>query len=187
MKKKIIEIAEDSYTEEDYKYHILPVVKNALLLAKKLNADLEVVEIASYLHDIGRATKKEQFVKRNEHNITGAEETKKILKELGYDEEFIKKVEHCVLAHRGRTGPNPETLEAEIIACADAMAHFDAFLGLFPVFLNSTSSFEEAVNEIEQKMDRNWNKKLTLPEAKEIVRPKYDAILLLIKSMKEYI
>ncbi len=186
MIKKIIEIAKKRYTEKDYKYHILPVVKNALVLAKKLNANLEVVEIASYLHDIGRATKSKQFAKENVHHITGAEKTKKILKELGYDEEIIKKVEHCVFTHRGRKGPNPETLEAKIIACADAMAHFDTFLALFPFSSKSTNSFENTVNEIEQKMGRNWNKKLTLPEAKEIVRAKYEAILLLIKSMKEY-
>ena len=186
MNKKIIEIAEGSYTKDGYKYHILPVVKNALFLAKKLNANLEVVEIASYLHDIGRVIKREQFVKENKHHITGAEETKRILQELGYDEELIKKVEHCILTHRGRKGPNPETVEAEIVACADAMAHFDTFLDMFYFFLKSTNSFEDAVNEIEKKMDRNWNKKLTLPEAKEMVRTKYEAILLIIKSMKEH-
>ena len=183
--KKIIEIAKNSYTEKDYNYHILPVVKNALLLAKKLNADLEVVEIAAYLHDIGRAIKK-KFTEENEHHITGAEETKKILKELKYDEDFIKKVEHCVLTHRGRKGPKPETLEAEIISCADAMAHFDTFLDLVNYFIKNTNSFEEAVNKIEKKVQRNWNQKLTLSEAKEIVKVKYDSILLLIKSMKEY-
>lgn len=187
MKKQIIEIAKENYEEEDYKYHILPVVKNALLLAKKLNADLEVVEVASYLHDIGRAVKRGQFVKENEHHILGVDKTRKILKEVGYDESFIKKVEHCILTHRGRKGPNPETIEAEIVACADAMAHFDTFLDLFNFFLKTTNSFEELILEIEQKMDRNWNKKLTLPEAKEIVREKYDAIMLLLKSMKEYV
>ncbi len=186
-KEKIIEIAKERYGDGDYKYHILPVVKNALLLAKKLNANAEVVETAAYLHDIGRATKRERFVKENEHDITGAEETKKILKDSGYGEEFIQKVAHCVLAHRGRKCPKPESLEAEIIACADAMAHFDTFLYLFTFFLKSTDSFEDAIIEIEQKMDRNWNKKLTLLEAKEIVREKYEAIILLLKSMKEHI
>ncbi len=187
MDERILKLAEEKYEESDFKYHILPVVKNALLLGKKLNADLEVVEIASYLHDIGRAIKREQFVKENEHHIIGAEETKKILKSFGYDEEFIKKVSHCVLTHRGRAKPDPETLEAEIVACADAMAHFDTFLDVFTFFLKTTNSFKDAVIEIEQKMDRNWNKKLTLPEAKEIVNDKYESIILLIKSMKEYL
>lgn len=187
-KKKIIEIAKEVYEDADYKYHILPVVKNALLLAKKLNADAEVVEAAAYLHDIGRGTKREQFIIKDEeeHHATGAEETKKILKDLGHSEEFIQKVAHCVLTHRRRKGQKLDSLEAEIIACADAMAHFDAFLNLFTVFLK-TAKFEDAIIEIERKMDTDWNKKLTLLEAKEIAREKYKAITLLLKSVKKYI
>ncbi|MEK6830360.1 MAG: HD domain-containing protein [Nanoarchaeota archaeon] len=183
---EIIKICKDSYSEKDYKYHILSVVKYALILAKKLNADLEIVEVSAYLHDIGRATKRNEFVAENEHHIIGAKKAREILKTLKYSEEFIKKVEHCVLAHRGRREPNPETLEARIISCADAMSHFDTFLDLFSFFLETTDNFEKAVIEIEQKMDRNWNKKLTLPEAKEMVRDKYEAIMVLIKSMKEH-
>jgi len=170
----------------------LQVVKYALILAKKLNADLEVVETSAYLHDLGRAKKKRKFegerkdfFEDNDHHITGAEETKEILRDLEYDEEFIKKVEYCILTHRGRKGPAPETKEAEIIACADAMSHFDTFLDLFSFFLRTTNSFEEAVDKIEQKIDRNWDKKLTLPEAKQIVEEKYKAIKLLLKSTKD--
>ena len=172
---------EDFHGGDDFKYHILPVVKNALLLAKKLGADSEVVEAAAYLHDIGRASKREDFKPENEHHIEGAKKAREILETAGYDGDFVKKVEHCVLTHRGRKGPSPETKEAEIIACADAMAHFDAFLDVFSFFLVSCKSFDDAVLEIEQKMQRNWDKKLTLPEAKEIVKPKYEAIMLIIK------
>jgi hypothetical protein len=51
----------------------------------------------------------------------------------------------------------------------------------------SCASFEEAVVEIEKKLQRNWEKKLTLPEAKRIVKPKFEAIMLLLNSMKEYV
>ncbi len=192
--EQVKKIAKESYSKEDFDFHILTVVKNALLLAEKFpKVNKEIIEVSAYLHDIGRAHRRKQFSEEgkqfsneNEHHITGAKETEKILGKLEYDSEFIKKVKHCILAHRGRREPNPETLEAEIVNCADAMAHFDTFLDLFSFFLKTTNSFEEAVDKIEQKMDRNWNKKLTLLEAKEIVKDKYDAIMLLIKSMKEY-
>lgn len=179
--------AKERYGARDFNYHILPVVKNALLLAEKLDADLEVVEAAAYLHDIGRAVEREGFEAENEHHILGARKAKELLKDAGYDSEFIKRVEHRVLVHRGRKGPSPETKEAEIIACADAMAHFDTFLDVLSFFLVTCGSFEEAVLKAEQKMQRNWNRKLTLQEAREIARPKYEAIMLLIKSMKEYL
>lgn len=187
MMQEIRKIAKERHCEEDFKYHILPVVKNALLLAKRLKADSEVVEAAAFLHDIGRALKRNQFEAENDHHLVGAEETRKILESLSLSNKFIEKVVHCVLTHRGRKGPEPESLEAEIVACADAMAHFDTFLDVFSFFLQTCNSFEETINEMEAKMDRNWNKKLTLPEAKEIVRPKYEAIKLLIESMKGFI
>ena len=63
--------------------------------------------------------------------------------------------------------------------------HFETFLDLFDWFFKSTDSFEEAVNLIDTKMKRNWEKKL-IPEAKEIIEKKYNAVMLIIKSMKEY-
>jgi len=186
--KKVKQIAKERYYKKDFDYHILPVVKNAMLLAKKLNADKEVVEVSAYLHDIGRTfKKKEDFNPENEHHITGAREARNILKKLNYSEDFIKKVEHCVLSHRGRREPNPKTTEAKIISCADAMAHFDTFLALFEIFIVTTNSFEDAIIKIEKKMDRNWDKKLSMPEAKQIVKEKYNAVKLLINSMKEHI
>jgi len=185
MIEDIKKIARDSYTLNDYKYHILPVVKNALVLAEKLDADKNIIEVAAYLHDIGRAVDRIEYKRDNDHHIVGAEESRKILKKLGCEDDFIDKVYHCVLAHRGRKGPGPETLEAEIINCADAMAHFDTFLDLF-YFILDNNSFEDAVRIARNKIDRSWNKKLTLKEAKKIIEDKYKAAMLLISSMEEY-
>ena len=38
---------------EIYEEHFVPMVKNSKILAEKLGADIEVVEIAAWLHDIG--------------------------------------------------------------------------------------------------------------------------------------
>ncbi len=190
MEEKILKLIEEKYKNKDFlKYHIVPVVKNAMGLAKKLKADEEVVEMGAYLHDISNLLIEDydKYKKENEHHILGAEKSKEFLKEQGYGDDFIEKVVHCVLAHGGRAEPNPETLEAEIVACADAMAHFDTFLRLTWMFIESYNTTQEAIIELENKIQRDWNKKLTLPEAKEIVKEKYEAIMLLIKSMKEYI
>jgi putative nucleotidyltransferase with HDIG domain len=184
MSEEIINIAKKRYSKEKFNYHIVPVVKNALLLSKRLNADKEVVEISAYLHDIGKISKKHSK-KDNNHHIVGAEESRIILKRLGYDNKFIDKVYHCILAHRGSKGPNPKTKEAKIVNCADAMAHFDTFLYLFKHFLKKRS-FEETIIKVEKRVKIDWNKKISLPEAREIVKDKYEAIMLLIKSMKDY-
>ncbi len=186
MLEEIKKIAKTTYAENDYRYHILPVVKNALLLSDKLHADRKVVETAAYLHDIGRAVERIEYKRDNDHHIIGAEKSTKILAGLGCDEEFIRKVYHCILSHRGRKGPDPETLEAEIVNCADAMAHIDTFLDLF-LFINESNPLKESVSIAKAKMIRAWNKKLTLDEAKEIVSEKFNAVMLLLDSMEEYI
>ncbi|MBT4376974.1 HD domain-containing protein [archaeon] len=183
---KIREIVKERHNKDDFDYHIVPVVNNALVLAKKVGANLEVVKVAALLHDIGRTYSKEEgFNPENEHEFRGEEQSKIILKDLNFEDNFIEKVAYCVLVHRGRGNIKPATIEARVISCADAMAHFDTFLRLFLVFQNTTNSFEEAVDEIDKKMERNWNKKLILPEAKVIVEEKYKAIKILINSMKE--
>ncbi len=186
MIEEIKRIAQQRYSENDFRYHILPVVKNALLLSDRLVADRAVVEAAAYLHDIGRAVERVEYRRDNDHHIAGSEESRKILTELGADEMFIGKVCHCVLAHRGRKGPDPETLEAEIVNCADAMAHFDTFLDLF-LFIREQNSMEDTVRIAKKKMMRDWDRKLSLEAAKELVKEKYDAVMLLLESMEEYL
>ena len=39
---------------------------------------------------------------------------------------------------------------------------------------------------IEEKIDRDYKNKLTIPEAKNLVKTKYEAIKTLIESMKKY-
>jgi putative nucleotidyltransferase with HDIG domain len=191
-------ISEEIYFPNAFNYHIKVVVKNALFLAKKLNekavdnsvlVDSDVVEVASYLHDIGLMAKcggNEIGASENEHHLIGAEKCKKILSEIGFDDAFIQKVSDCILTHRARKGSSPKTIEQKIVANADAMAHIESFLNLFSAFAEDSTSFKEALETVEEKIKRDWDKKLTIPEAKEKVRETYEAIILLINKMKEY-
>lgn len=187
MKEKVIEIVKEKHTKEDFKYHIIPVVKNALLLGKKLNANLEVLEIAAYLHDIGRARYWEDFNITKGHHIVGSEKTQKILKSIGYSNDFIKKVSNCVLYHRKQKGYEPKTLEEEIIVCADAMAHFECFLNLFNKYINEAKSFEEAILLLNKKIEKDWKVKISIKEAKNISKKNYEAVKLILDNAKNQI
>jgi uncharacterized protein len=184
MDKKIVEIVEKEHTKEDVKYHIRFVVNSALKLAEIYKADKEIVELACWLHDIARA-KGLEAGQDNNHHIEGAKKTEDILKKLKYPKEKIDKVINCILAHRGsKEDYTPKTIEEKIVANADAMAHFDSFLNLFLEFVNP-NNFEEGVELIKAKLERDWNKKLTLPEARELVKYKYDAIKLLLNELNQ--
>ena len=180
MLKKIKALVKKETDESNWKYHIVPVVKYAKKLARLLKVNEEIVELAALLHDIGKVRHGGKG-----HEKTGIPEAEKILKGLKCPEPAIEEVKHCIESHRGIDIP-PKTKVAEIIANADAMAHFD----ILPVFFYwrlKKTEFEDAFRWIYDKIEREWNKKLTLPEAKKMVEEKYHAIKLVLDSTKEYV
>jgi|GEM_PF-6215009 len=62
-----------------------------------------------------------------------------------------------------------------LIQNADAMAHFDALAYLFKIKFAKDLSVHEMVVWLQKKIERNWNKKLTLPEARAMVKETYVA------------
>jgi len=180
MIEKVREFVKKECDELNWKYHIIPVVRYAKLLAKKLNVDEELAELGALLHDIGRFKSDGK-----NHEITGIQEAEKILKGLGASQNVIDEIKHCVESHRGAV--KPRTIIAKIVASADAMAHFDVIPVLIQVGLGKeNNNIEKAFQWIYEKVERDWNKKLTIPEAKEIVKEKYKAIKLLFDSMRRY-
>ena len=72
----IKELLNNVCKDDRIKYHINPVVEIASNMSKELGANLQVVEISAYLHDITK-----MVGERKNHHITGAE----------YAEQFLKK------------------------------------------------------------------------------------------------
>ncbi len=163
------------YGYEPYEFHFVSVYNYARRLAESLNADIEVVELAAWLHDIGSIVKG-----REDHHLTGAEIAEKKLKELNYPSEKIQKVKKCILNHRGSVNNNRTSLEERIIADADAMSHFDNISGLFmAAFIYENKNQGEAKILVKNKLDRSWSK-LSFQESKELIKPKYEAAKLLL-------
>lgn len=163
------------YGYEPYLYHFIQVHKYAKILAEKLKADVEVVELAAWLHDIGSI-----MCGRDNHHLTSTEIAEKKLRELNYPSEKIEKVKHCILSHRGSKEIKRETIEAQIVAEADAMSHFDNIAGIFQAtFLFENQTQESAKISVKQKLTNSWEK--LSPEAKEIIKDKFDAAMLLLK------
>ena len=178
MIEEIKQIIEKEYADLDYfdyRHHLLPVVEYAEKLAEICDVNKEVVELSAWLHDIGRI----KFGARN-HELTGAAEAERILKQFGYSDEIIEQVKHCILAHRGSGSIQPQTMEAKVVATADALAHFDMFLPLLTAIGKRGKGKDDKIiyRWIYEKMERDWNKKILIPEAMEIAEEKYRAIKL---------
>jgi uncharacterized protein len=183
MIEKVREIVQSQCEENDWKYHILLVTKYAKLLARKLNVDENIAELGALLHDIGRIAVRGGDP---DHEIKGVPIAEEILKEQGYSPDVIEEVKHCVESHRASKGVSPRTIIARIVADADAMAHFDAVPALIQLALQlENNDLEKAVQWVHEKIERDWKRKLTLPEAREMMEEKYKAIRLVLGSMVE--
>ncbi len=102
--------------------HMLRVYDLCLELSRGVkDVDLEVLHLATLLHDIGGPKELKDKTGKVCHARESVKMAQKILKNLNYPKEKIKKVIHCILAHRHRTGVRPETREAEILFDADKL------------------------------------------------------------------
>lgn len=182
MIEKIKEIVKKECNYEEWNYHIIPVINYSKKLAVILGEDIELVELCALLHDIGWIKLKDP----KDHEITGQKIAEEILNKLNYSKEVIDEVKHCIESHRGSSNLLPKTKIAEIIRNADAMSHFDMVL-LFFRWRSQKQSYEESFKWIYDKIKRDWNKRITIPEAKEMVKDKYEALKKVLDYNRELI
>jgi len=105
-----------------YLDHTERVYNLCLLLAKDDPlVDLEVLELASLLHDVARVKEDNDSSGKTDHAILGAQMARDFLKTLNFSEDKIKSVETCIMSHRYRTENKPQTKEAKILFDADKL------------------------------------------------------------------
>jgi len=95
--------------------HIRRVYGVCLLLGRKLGADLSILLPAAILHDIGR---RREVVDHVEESARLSEE---VLKELGVNEQGIKRTVEAIRTHSFGGDRRPMSLEAEILSDADKL------------------------------------------------------------------
>lgn len=153
-----------------WKEHILPVVRFSKILADKLNADKEIVEVAALLHDYSSVLNKDFYP---EHHIHSARLAEDILKKYNYPQEKIEEVKRCIVSHRASKNIPKETVEAQIIADADSLAHFDNIGSvLYLAFVIHKMSSDKGTKWVLSKLERDWNR-LSFLESREIIQEKY--------------
>jgi uncharacterized protein len=100
--------------------HVERVRNLALKIGKKEKVDLGILEMAALLHDICKSDELKCQGKFC-HAERGAALAQRILKKHGIDEDAIKRVAHCIIAHRYRNNYRPETIEAKVLSDADKL------------------------------------------------------------------
>jgi len=154
--------------------HSMSVAKHAKNLAKDYGADTEIVELAAWLHDIASI-----LGDHENHHISGAKFAEQLLSETGLPKPKIKAIKHCIIAHRGSKNIPRQTIEAECLADADAISHFDEVGSLFNLALVIKKlGVSEARAFVTQKLQRCWNK--LSARAKAIMKLKYESAMILL-------
>jgi putative nucleotidyltransferase with HDIG domain len=111
--------------------HSTAVAQVSKLLAKNTSADLEILEIAGLVHDIGKSVCDEDH----------AEASLKIL-----EREFIVSpiLKDCILNHG--FAKSPQTIEGRIIQAADKISLLDQ--SILPIFLKNTNFKVSSEHEV---------------------------------------
>ena len=164
------------YGSEPYEFHFKIVVKYAKILAEKYNADMEIVEIASWLHDIGSI-----ISGRKDHHITGSKIAEEKLLELNYPIDKIELVKKCILNHRGSVNSLRESIEEKIVSEADTLSTFDNISGVFKAaFIYEKLDQGQARISVREKLQRKYNQ-LFFEDSKKLIKPIFDAAMIITK------
>ena len=143
--------------------------------AEQLSADKVIVETAAYLHDIGRVVFFYRF-----HEEIGYYVSKIILPLFGFTKEQTNEISYCVLVHSATGTPHFKTIEAEILANADAISQIENFLYMFSIYYcTHGKNIEKTKAWLREKYERAWHQKLTL----KIARSRVDHVYAITKKL----
>ena len=111
-----------------------------------------------------------------EHHIYGEKIAEELLTKYNYPQDKIERVKQCVLNHRGSKDLPRNTIEEEIIADADVMAHFDSIPSLFSLaFKELNLDLHEGTEYVKKKLERDYNKLSN--RTKNILEERYSNII----------
>lgn len=135
--------------------HVERVFNLCIQLGKELGANLFVLEIAAFLHDIGRIKEKKDILKRNHADIS-AEMALIFLKSNDFDlsEVEIESIIHCIRSHSFSNNSKPKTLEAKILSDADKLDALGA-IGLYRTIgftVQNQGGVDRVITHLENKI-----------------------------------
>lgn len=158
-----------TYHEWMVDYHLKIVEKIALELCDIYKeADRDIVLALVWFHDFGKP-----IDEKNERAVTLKEAPKTML-ECGFSQEFIDKViEYWQLMEKKneidiRTTP----IEVQIVSSSDGASHFTGVF--YPSYFNEDGdNFTTTQKHLKEKIEKDWNRKIVLPEVQKAFEERY--------------
>lgn len=154
--------------------HILRVTRLCEEIGRVEGANLRVLIPAALFHDIARPIEDETGIPHQEEGARIAED---YLRQAGYDTDRIVAITHAIQTHRYSTGPDPETLEAQILSDADKLDAMGA-VGIARTFMRAGEHGEGIEGAVEHFHEKLLNlKELMYTEAATDIAERRHALL----------
>lgn len=174
--KQAYESSSEEFAQWVWNNHVPLVAQKTEELAERFNANEDIAVAGAWLHDFG-----DVFIHRHayEHHEISKIEAIKVLREVGYSDEEVKKVlEEVILPHSCKDGLFPTTIEGKVMATADALAHLtsDFYVQLAWKHFPDGKDYPEFLTWVDEKLERDFNAKIFFEEVKNEVHYRYDAL-----------
>lgn len=183
--KKMVELECASNPKiEDWFFvnHLCAVEEAATFLLQSIpEANAEIVYLGVWLHDIQRYRSID-----GDHQSAGAKESQKVLAEYGYSDEVKKQVHDMICTHSCDEDSMPVSLEAKVLATADAMAHYMRNFYLY-IAVQGKRNFEEYRKWALEKLERDYSRKIHFDFAREVIKDRHDMFMKLFSIGEESI
>ena len=166
-----------SPSEVHAKDHILRVLRRCIHLGEKLDADLEILVAAVYLHDLGR-----HYIDDKAHGTLSALKAEPVLERINFPQEKRATVLHAISVHDvGATPEDRTTLESKILYDADKIDT----LGVVGVLRYIRHFYgKKPIDYMLDDIDARWEG-LALPETRDLALQDYKYIKDYFAQLKE--
>ena len=152
------------------KYHLELVEKISLELYQKYpNSDLELLQGLVWIHDYGKIL----GIKDEEEVI---EKSKKFMEEIGFEEEYVNRVINLleIFESKMTVDLSEAPIEVRVVSTADGVSHmYGPFYQMY-CYENPEMSVEDLMESNIKKLEKDWNRKIVLPEVKEELQERYE-------------
>jgi uncharacterized protein len=163
--------------------HTLRVRQLCLLIGEKEGADLDILEAAALLHDIGRP---EEEVTGASHAKVGANMAVAFLATTSFPNEKLPQVASAIQTHRFSENKIPEALEGEILSDADKLDAMGA-LGLARTIAESLIQ-QRGLHGMIEHMDRKLLKlhdRILTKTGKQLAEPRHQLLVAFMQELAQ--
>ena len=180
IREHVIELSNTTasfiHTRWFVKYHLEIVEQIALELCDRYPAaDRDLVTVMVWMHDYGK------IIDFDNQSTVTLEKGEEKLREFGFPEDYTEKIIRSIgiLEQKLTVDLHADTIpiEVKIVSSADGAAHLVGPFFFLWWHENTTKPFEELMEDNTRKHQKDWERKIVLPEVIEAFRTRHDFLL----------